>query len=217
MLRTIRKDEIEATAMQMAESFRDYPLYDVFFPGGQHRFQRVFYFFWYRMYTRQRYTYISEDGELLCSVKKPGDRETSPLGLFLNPRFLFGFFRYIPMSSLRLVREYGQMESKYQSRFYNPQTDWNIQAVCVLRQARGNGAFLRALKEMDQGTPIFCETHTSRNQRLYTRLGLETCAEESWHGVTHYVMHRGPVELPKAQKPSHPSSKAFSRKGYESV
>lgn len=217
MFRTIRKDEIEATALQMAESFCDYPLYDVFFPDGQNRVQRIFYFFWYRMYTRQRYTYISEDGELLCSVKKPGDRDTSPLGLFLNPRFLLGFVRYIPLSALRLVREYGQMESKYQSRFYDPQTDWYVQAVCVLKQARGNGAFLRAVKEMEQGAPIFCETHTSRNQRLYTLLGLETCAEESWHGVTHYVMHRGPVELSKTQKSSNPLSKTFSQERNESI
>ena len=202
MLRLIRKDEIEATAMQMAESFWDYPLYDVFFPDGQHRIQRVFYFFWYRMYTRQRYTYISEDGVLLCSVKRPGDRDTSPLGLFCNPRFLFGFLRYIPLSALRLVVEYGRMESSYQSRFYNPQTDWYVQTVCVLKQARGSGAFLRALKEMDQGAPIFCETHTSRNQRLYTLLGLETCAEGSWHGVTHYVMRRGSVDLAKTPRPT---------------
>ena len=211
MLRTIRKDEIEPAAMQMAESFWDYPLYDVFFPGQQHRIQRVFYFFWYRMYTRQRYTYISEDGQLLCSVKKPGDRDTSPLGLFLNPRFLLGIFRYIPLSALRLVREYSHLESKYQVRFYNPQRDWNIQAVCVSKQARGNGAFFQALKEMDQGAPAFCQTHTSRNQRLYTHLGFETCAEASWHGVTHYVMRRGPVELSRGQTPSPSLSKAYCR------
>lgn len=190
MLRKIRKDEIKATAMQMAESFYDYPLYDVFFPEEQDRLQRVFYFFWYRMYTRQSYTYISEDGELLCSIKKPGDRDTSPLGLLLNPRFLLGFFRYIPLSAMALVREYSRMESEYQSRFYHPKTDWYVQTVCVLKQARGNGHFLRAIKEMDQGAPIFCETHTRRNQRLYTLLGLKNCAEVSWHGVTHYVMRR---------------------------
>lgn len=195
MVRKIRKDEIEETARIMAECFYDYPLYDVFFPGEENRIKKVFYFFWFRMYTRQSYSYVTEDMELVCSVKKPGDKDTSFWGLVLNPRFLFGALRTIPLSALKLVLDYGKMEAGPQEKYYDPQKDWYIQTICVLKKSRGNGTFFRVLKEMDEGATIFCETHTARNERLYRMLGMKTVETLEWHGVSHYVMRRDPPEV----------------------
>lgn len=124
------------------------------------------------------------------SVKRPGDREVSPLGLLLNLRFLFGFLRYIPISALKLVLEYGKMEEELRNRYYSPETDVYPQAICVRKQSRGTGALLQAISQLDAGGPVYCETHTKRNVRLYKKLGLTICEEQEWHGVTHTVMKR---------------------------
>lgn len=189
-MRRIRRDEIEKTARIMAECFYDYPLYNIFFPGEENRIEKVFYFFWIRMYTRQNYSYVADDEALVCSIKKPGDKDTSALGLILNPRFLFGFLRTVPFSAVKRVLDYAKMEAGPQSRHYDPKRDWYFQTVCVLKQSRGSGLFFRAVREMDEGAPIFCETHTERNERLYHRMGLRTVETQTWYGVTHYVMRR---------------------------
>lgn len=196
MPRLMRKDEIEKTAKIMAECFWDYPLYDVFFPQDEKRKLRVFYFFWYRMYTRRSISYVSDDLDVVASIQHPGDKLISPLGLLLNPRFLFGFLKNIPLSSLKLVREYGKMEEELLQKYYDPKTDSFCHTICVLKKSRGTGSFFRFVKALDDGSPMCCETHTARNVRLYTHMGCEVCEAVEWHGVTHTVLKR-PRQEPK--------------------
>lgn len=189
-MRKIQKNEMRMAAQKMAECFSDYPLYDVFFPDSPNRLKQVYYFFWFRIYTRRNFTYITEDGELLASYQKPGEQLCSPLGLLLNPVFLFGFLRYIPLRALKQVREYSEMEAREQQKYYHPEEDWYLQVACVLKSSRGNGTFFRIAKETDEGDPLYCETHTERNARLYRLMGFHICSQTEWHGVTHYVLRR---------------------------
>lgn len=189
-MRKIEKSEIKELAMVMADCFVDYPLYNVFFPDDEKKLKRVFYFFWYRIYTRMNFTYVNDDKSLVTSYQKPGEKLKSAFGLFLNPSFLFGFIKNIPFKSIKLVFEFGDMESPLEKKHYNPETDGYVHAVCVLKKSRAGGAFLSAIKEFDDGRPIFCVTHTDRNVRLYKHLGLEVVDQAEWHGVNHYVLKR---------------------------
>lgn len=188
-IRKLRNDEVRQAARRMAEEFYDYPLYDAFFPRDEKRKERVFYFFWYRLYTRRGCTYVTDGLELVCSVLRPGERENSPLGLLLNPAFTLGFLRRVPLSVLGRVREYSAMERALRERHYRPQRDWYVQTVCLMKRARREGAF-RELAALLEGKPLYCETHAARNARLYRMLGIRVCAEQEWRGITHYVMRR---------------------------
>lgn len=189
-MRKIRNDEIEKTARIMAKCFVDYPLYNVFFKDDEKKIKKVFYFFWFRMYTRKNYSYITDDEDVVISYKKPEDKDISAIGLLFNLKFLFGFLLTVPLSSLKLVSEFGAMEEEYQKIYYNPHTDCYAQAICVLKESRGNGEIFKALKELDDGRPIFCETHTEANRDLYKLIGVKECATGNWHGVNHYVMKK---------------------------
>ena len=189
-MRLINDSEIKETAWIMAENFSDYPLYDVFFENDEKKTKRIFYFFWYRMYTRKNFSYVTEEKDLVVSFQRPEDKIRSPIGLLLNPVFLFGFLKNVPFSSIRLVSEYGKLEKPYLDKYYNPRTDCYAQAVCVLKKSRGNGAVIKVFKELDDGRPIFCETHTEENVKLYEYLGAQLCETAKWHGVTHYVMKK---------------------------
>lgn len=195
MPRLIRDDEIEETARIMADCFWDYPLYDVFFPNDEKRKLRVFYFFWYRMYTRKNMSYVSDDMDVVASIQRPGDKPVSPIGLLLKPRFLFGFLKNIPFSALRLVREYGKMENAMMEKYYHPGTDSFFHTICVLKQSRGSSAFLRFVRSLDDGSAFCCETHTPRNVRLYQLMGCQVCESQDWHGVTHTFLRRERIEL----------------------
>lgn len=189
-MKKIPRKQIPETARIMAECFADYPLYDVFFPDNPHRLQAITCFFWYRVYTRRDFTYITENGDLLVSYQKPGQKLRSPVGLLLNPVFLFQFFRYVPLKALKKVSQYSAMEREEQKKYYHPEEDWYLQVICTLKEARGNGTFLRVCKELDEGASLYCETHTRRNVRLYRLMGMELCSETQWNGVTHYVLRR---------------------------
>lgn len=189
-MRKIKKSEIKETAWIMAENFSDYPLYNIFFPDDKKKKKRIFYFFWFRMYTRKNFSYVTDQKDLVISFQKPEDKPTSSVGLFLNPLFLFGFLINIPFSALKLVKDFGKLEDHYMHKYYNPLTDCFAQAVCVMKASRGNGAVFDAFRELDDGRPIYCETHTIENVKLYEYLGVELCETADWHGVKHYVMKK---------------------------
>ena len=189
-MRKIRKDEIKKTAWTMAENFYNYPLYKVFFPNDEKRLKQTFYFFWMRMYTRRNFSYVTDDMSLVISFQKPEDKQTSSLGLYLNPVFLFGGLATVPLSALKIANNYVAFAETFEEKYYNPHTDCCIQAVCVMEKSRGDGQFFNVLKELDDGRPIFFETHTEENVKLYKYMGAEICDEGQWQGVTHYVMKK---------------------------
>lgn len=189
-MRKIRDDEIKKTAHIMAECFKDYPLYNVFFKNDQKKVKRIFYFFWIRMYTRKNYSYITDNEDIVVSFQKPEDKTISSLGLFLNPVFLIGFLINIPIKSLFKVKKYSDMSNKYLNKYYNPHTDSYAHAICVLKQSRGDIDIFKVLKDLDDGRPIYCETHTDENVRLYELMGAKICSEELFEGVKHTVLKK---------------------------
>lgn len=189
-MRKIKRSEIRETAMIMAECFKDYPLYDVFFENDDRREKRVFYFFWYRMYTRRDFSYINDSKSLVFSIKRPEDRQRSAVPLFLNPLFLFGFLRNIPLKSIRLTFEFSSFSERFQKLYYNPLTDVYAQAICVLEKDRGTGLLIDALKDFDDDRPVYMETHTTDNVRLYQHLGAKLMETSDFHGVTHYILKK---------------------------
>lgn len=172
----------------MAENFSDYPIYDVFFENDERKTRRIFYFFWFRMYTRRKFSYVTDNKDLVISFQKPGDKLCSPIGLILNPRFLFGFLRNIPFTALKRVLEFGRMEAPLMKKYYDPTTDSFIHAVCVNKSARGGKILIQSLKELYDGRAVYCETHSDKHVKLYKYLGMELCETAVFHGVKHYVL-----------------------------
>lgn len=188
-MRKITHDEIREAAQMMAECFFDYPLYRAFFPEEGQRKRGLFYFCWYFIYIRRSFTYFSQDKGSLLSVQKPGDRYTSPLWLLLNPAFLFGAIRNIPVASLARLPGYAQLVATENRPLFRPEQDWYVHIICVRRQARGS-SFFNVLHEMDEGEPLYCYTHTARNARLYKMIGFQPLRETQWQDVPIYIMRR---------------------------
>lgn len=190
MMRLIRPEEIKPVARLMAECFSDYPLYDVFFPGEKNRLERVYYFFLMRIWCRQKFTYVTDDLSVAMSIQKPGEQATSPWGLLLGTRFLLDALRVVPIRALLLAMEYTRAEGKLEKKYYNPAEDWYVHAICILKQARGGGTLLQVFRQIDEGAPVFCTTHTVQNVKLYRFLGAKVCEQMPWRGTTCYFMRR---------------------------
>lgn len=191
--RKIKKSEIRELAQVMAECFVDYPLYGVFFPENEKKLKRVFYFFWFRLHVRRNYTYVDKEHDLVCSVKCPGDKDTSPIGLILNPLFLIPFLFIMPLKVYSLLSDFSKFDETEKIGCYDPERDVYVQAICVLKEARGNGLFFDFFRKMDNGGSLYCETHTEQNRKIYEFLGFKTLKTGDWHGVTQYVMKREAV------------------------
>lgn len=196
MLRKIQANEVEHCAKICAQCFSEYPIYSAFFKSKKNLTKKIFYLFWFRMYTRQSYTYISDDDNLVLSVKKPEDRERSVFPLVLNPRFIFPFFFHVGMHSLIRISRFSKMEEPYRKMYYHPETDWYIQTVCVRPEARKSNLFMASLASMDEGAPIYAETHLYKNALLYRMIGAEVCEHAAGKEYDYYFIRREAVEHP---------------------
>ncbi|MCQ2413302.1 MAG: hypothetical protein MJ082_00705 [Clostridia bacterium] len=210
-LRKITKREVRAAAETMAECFRDYPIYHAFFPNDKMKERQIFYFFWFRLYARLRYTYVTENGEAIISVMRPGDREHSTLGLILNPRFFFGFLFHIRLSVLRKVNDFSAFEESHRKNFYDPEKDVYIKAVCVRKDCRSTGIFFDLLRQLDDGSPIYAETHSPINARLYRMSGAEILLHTEWSGIDQFFLKRPQTTADSAPAPAFAWASAVSR------
>lgn len=196
-LRKIRKDEIPKIARMAAACFRDYPLYDVFFPNDAKREKRLYYFSYGRLYTRQNYTYVTDDGNLLISLQRPGDRDVPMWRLILShPFLLLRGVCCIPFSVIGTLKALGRAEREVQERHYHPETDQYIKMVCVRKEARKEEFFADFLHMLDNGAPVYCETHSAAHARLYRMLGIRVVEESTFRGVPYYAMRREAVTPP---------------------
>ncbi|MCQ2792411.1 MAG: hypothetical protein MJ208_02685 [Bacilli bacterium] len=192
MYRLIEKKEIKAAAKLMADAFLDYPLYQVLFPNEKKMKKGIYYFCWYRIYARREYTRVSPDFTKLFSLKTPNDKEKKSFGLLFNPKFFFGILSSLSCFSLKRLKEFSQLEEKYQSQFYDPSKDNYLQVICIDKHARsGIDEVTNLLKEVGTflgGRNTYFETHTKLHEKLYKLFGAQTLAKEDFHGCSHIVM-----------------------------
>lgn len=173
----------------MAECFEDYPLYQELFPEEGRRRKQMIYFCWYFVYVRQQFAYLSDSGDSLVIVQKPGERYTGALRLVLNPAFLIGTVRYVTFSSLMKVLSYARLTAMERRRFYRPEQDWFVHLLCARQKSRGSNA-LNVFHEMNEGASLFCFTHSARNARLYRLIGFQQMNQITWRRLTVYTMRR---------------------------
>lgn len=191
MLRPIKKEELRPAAEVLAESFVDYPLYEVFFPNRETRQEKMLYLFWIELYVRQKYTYVSEGLDVVISLQTPESEKTSPWGLLCRPGYLWGFVRNVPLSALLLILNFIRFETPLRKKYFDPTKDCFVPAFCIRKGARrGLQTLLQLFRENCPEQPLYGETHTPTHVRLYRMMGSELCAEETWHGCTHYVLKR---------------------------
>lgn len=190
--RKIRKNELKKAAGVLAECFKDYPLYNGFFPDDEKKEKRVFYFFWYRLITRFNYTYVSDDLSMICVVKDPkkGDKDVSPLSALLHPLFLFGFFKNIPIKALKAFSEFSKVDTAQKKKFYDPEKDVYMMILCVAGEKRSGGSFMKIVSQYNTDSPIYCETHSENNMLLYNYLKFKTLDTVYWRGIPQYAMKK---------------------------
>jgi len=199
-IRKMKPKEMKQCAMVMAEAFEKYPLYDLFFGNQKNRVRRIFYFFWYRLYTRKNFTYVTDDLNMVCCIQTPEDKLKSPVGLFFNPAFFFGFIKNIRIKTLKLVREYSKIDKECMKKYYNPQEDWFVQALGIRKCERGRNLFFDFIRAMDNGKPIFCLTHSARNVRLYEYFGANVVDQVPFHDTIQYVLRREATNIPLSKR-----------------
>lgn len=188
--RKIKKSEIRKFAELRSVCMMDYPLYAVIYPNEKKRRKQMFYTSWYMLYEYQAFTYIDSTNKMLFSLKKPGDKNTSTLGLLLNPAFFFGAMRYITPACLKRIRSYSKLEEETEKRHYDPKTDYYICNVCIEKNARGGGLFFKVLSAFDEHARYYFVTHSEKNMKLYKLCGGKICEAVNWNGVMHYCMAR---------------------------
>lgn len=207
MISKISKKDIKHTAHIIAECFEDYPTYKFYFPDDTKRKKQIYYINWYRIYIMQKYTYAINTTDAFISLKTPNDKNRCVLGLLLNPFFLFGFIKNIPLSSFIKLQKYAAFEKKISRKHMNPKKDNYIHAACVSESKRGTAFFFKYFEEFISDKSFYAETHTEKNWRLYKMLGAELIEKSEWNGITHYFFKFLPENDVRTRRRNRRSSK----------
>lgn len=187
-VRKIRKDEVRAVADMYAECMKDYPLYKTLYPDDRKRKYQLRYDAWFVMYQQMNYTYINEDKTALFSIKMPGDRNRSMIGLHLNPAYLLGAMRWFSPAGIRRVGAYLKFEESIRSKYYNPATDLYICNVCIAKEKRSGNLFFQLLKQFESNNKFYFETHSDEDLKLYLMLGAHLLETSEWNGMPYYAL-----------------------------
>ncbi len=191
-LRKMEDSEIKRVAWDFAEIFKDYKSYDLFFKRDRFQKRKIYRFFRCEVFEGADYTYIYGDFEAICTVKKPADKqkERDMKKLFHNPFFLIPFFSVTGLKAAKLALEYMRFTDEIAKKFYNPETDCYIKNIGVKECCRGQGILKAMIAKICGDMPIYLETHSADNVKIYRKLGFEVVSESDFHGETHYAMKR---------------------------
>lgn len=189
-MRKITKKEAKKAGRIFAGIFSEYDLYDLIFKKDEKQEKRISYFFTYEVYSSLNSTYEFDDFKALATVIKPGERETNPLKLFLNPLYALKFLFSTGLKSIRIGKEYMEFAENTSAEYYNPSTDCYIKNIGVIKECRGQGYLKRMIDEICGDMPVILETHLDTNVRIYEKLGFKVLNVKDFHGKKHYVMKR---------------------------
>lgn len=113
-MRKIKRNEIDKTCKAFAEMFEDYPLYFALFGKDEKTFERNFYLFKTEVLLAKNYTYANDDFTVICSVKRPSDKEGDMRRIFANPFFAIPFFKAVGKEQAKIALEYAKPRTKLQ-------------------------------------------------------------------------------------------------------
>ncbi len=194
-MRLIKSSEIKEISYEIAKAFIDYPLYSEFFPDDDKKLKRVHLFFWVRLVTRKKCTYINNDKTLVCSILAPDEKELPFfVAAITNPGLIFQYLKYIRPKHLRTAREFSAIDKDQKKRCYDPKKDYYVQMVAVINSPKTIGPFRNFIVNIDHSIPYYCETHTPENEKLYKFLNFKTVDTVYWRGIPQFAMKREPEE-----------------------
>lgn len=200
----LKRNQIKKACKVFAQIFADYEAYDILFGNDKRRMLRRYYLYRLEVYMAKDFTYVDDDFGALCSIKRPtkiqqdgdgkkiivSDREYSAKPLFYNPFFAIAFFAAVGIKQFRIAVEYVNMADETAKNLYNPNTDYYVKNIGVVKSARGQGRLKRMLNDICGDNPIYLETHDINNVAIYQKLGFELLETVEWRGITHYAMRR---------------------------
>lgn len=194
-LRKIDTKEIKELAKLAAESFYNYPLYEVIYPDLETRYDLLLINCWFIIYQRQYYSYVNDDKTLYIAFKKSGDKQRPIIGLLVNFDFIKHVFKtHNIFYCLKVLRTYNELADKYKKMYYNPDTDNYIQNMFIRKDHQGNGLIFKALRYLDDGKNIFAETHSEQNLQLFKKMGINVIDVGKWQNIKHYVLKREKIK-----------------------
>lgn len=196
-MKRIENDDIVHICKAFAKIFEDHEPFDFFFPRDKKQLKHILYFFRHEIYTAADYTYTSDDGLGLAAIKGPGDKQRDPADLWRNPIFLLRFLANTPKESRITAQHYLEYVDLVASRHYNPETDYYIEYIGVMPQARGQGRLRKMIDEICGDAPIYLETHDESNYNIYSHLGFELVEKSDFFGLPFYAMRRPAKTAPK--------------------
>lgn len=182
-LRLIKENEIAEAAKIMAESFQNYPLYDVFFPNKEKRVDLLTRFYLVSIRARRSYTYVTDDLSFVGCLKYPGDKMKNLILTALHPKC---FFRCLPLAFgpyFKLMNELSAVTKTVRDKYYDPKKIGFVEAICIRSDARSQVSFFRLFRENHKGETIYAETADPKLVRLYQIIGFEVQETVEWRGV----------------------------------
>ncbi|MEG2540324.1 MAG: hypothetical protein RSB59_00895 [Clostridia bacterium] len=189
-MRKIKHSEVKKVSKIFANIFQDYKAYDLFFAKDKNLVKKIYYFYRYEVYEDADYTYTSDDFKQVCSIRRPGDKDRNPKGMYKNPFFILAFYYWTGKKAVALAKEYLEFCDSISDKYYVPETDCYIKNIGVDKSLRGQGKLRAMLKEFCGDSPIVLETHLEENVEIYQKLGFEVLEAANFHGYTHYFMKR---------------------------
>lgn len=188
-MRKIRKDEIIKISEEFTDIFRDYGAYRLFFDENALECGKRA-FFLYEVFCAAQFTYTDDDHNVIASVKRPGDKETSSEAFFDDAVLSKQFYDAVDKKASDLAKEYVAFNEALAKRHYDPLTDCYIKNIGVAEKARGKGLLRKTVDLLCGDKPVYLETHCRQNVDIYEKLGFELVETADFHGVPVYAMKR---------------------------
>lgn len=186
-MRKINDDEIIKISEAFTDMFRDYDAYRLFF-DEKHLLSGIRAFFLYEVFTAKNYTYTDGDCAVVASVKLPSDKDVSSALFFDDPVLSREFFNAVDDKTFALAEEYVDFNKSLAGRHYDPSTDCYVKNIGVKKQARGKGLLRKTLSALCGDRPVYLETHSEENVKIYEKLGFFVVERADFHGVTVFAM-----------------------------
>lgn len=189
-IRKIKRSEIKKAAKIMAESFQDYPLYDVFFPDKSKRVKLLTCFYTVSLFARRDYTYVTDDLSFVGCLKYPGQKMRSLALSFFHPVNFFFCLPILRPSYLKMMNELSEVSKEVREKYYRPEKDVFIEAICIRSDSRTQLSFFKLFRENYKGESIYAETADPKLVKLYSLLGVKEKATVAWRGVVNHALVR---------------------------
>lgn len=192
-MRKIKEDELVGISDALADMFRNYKAYRLFFDDASVE-KGIRAFFLYEVFCALDFTYTVDGYDVIASVQTPCDKERPSKDFFSDDALSREFFLVVDKTAFDLAKEYVSFAHALACKYMDPRTDFYIKNIGVAERARGKGLLRKTIDILCGKSTVYLETHNEENVAIYRKLGFTLLEKTDFHGVPVYAMSRKKTE-----------------------